>query len=83
MGMGCDLWEGEGARCVAAAVPPYPKILTVSSAVDLSGSNRAPRVCLVNGDEPPETLKSRSDRENVPQTDDTYNKFLDFLSKSM
>ena len=87
MGMGCDLcWEGEGgrpARCVAAAVPPYPKILTVSSAVDLSGSNRPRGVCLVNGDEPPSgTLKSRRDRENVPQTEDTYNKFIDFLSKS-
>ena len=44
----------------------------------MAAIEQAPRgVCLVNGDEPPsETLKSRRDRENVPQTD-MYNKFID------
>ena len=45
MGMGCDprpTWVGRGGgpAVLPAPVSPYPKILTVSSAVDLSGSNR-------------------------------------------
>ena len=32
--------RGGGPAVLPAPVSPYPKILTVSSAVDLSGSNR-------------------------------------------
>ena len=84
MGMGCD--PGEGAdtaataaprACCVALRPPYPKILTVSSAVDLSDGN------ITRGVSPPRdgpgTLKSRRDRENMPDTDDEVVDLFSYL----